>query len=70
MRMVVQDGLDHRKAAVAGIAFWIGIGFQDNVIFPDLLGGFAGVLLGGGMTSGALAAVIMTAFVEHAARRR
>ena len=64
MRMVVQDGLDHRKAAVVGVAFWVGVGFQNQGIFPDLLGGFASVLLGNGMTSGALAAVIMTVFMD------
>ena len=26
MKIVVQDGVDHRKAAVAGLAFWIGVG--------------------------------------------
>ena len=70
MRMVVQDGLDHRKAAIAGIAFWIGVGFQNEAIFADLLGPFAGVLLGNGMTSGALAAVIMILFMELAGPRR
>ena len=64
MRMVVQDGLDHRKAAVVGVAFWLGVGFQNAGIFPDLLGGFASVLLGNGMTSGAIAAVIMTVFMD------
>ena len=54
LRIIVQDGLDHRKATVVGIAFWVGVGFQNGVIFPDLLGdGFIGVLLGNGMTSGA-----------------
>ena len=70
MRMVVQDGLDHRKAAIAGIAFWIGVGFQNESIFADLLGPFAGVLLGNGMTSGALAAVIMILFMELTGPRR
>ncbi len=70
MRMVVQDGLDHRKAAIAGIAFWVGVGFQNESIFADLLGPFAGVLLGNGMTSGALAAVIMILFMELTGPRR
>ena len=70
MRMVVQDGLDHRKAAIAGIAFWVGVGFQNEAIFPDLLGPFAGVLLGNGMTSGALAAVVMILFMELTGPRR
>ena len=71
LRIIVQDGLDHRKATVAGIAFWVGVGFQNGVIFPELLGdGFLGVLLGNGMTSGAIVAVALTAFVELSKPRR
>ncbi|MCY4530617.1 MAG: hypothetical protein OXD46_16515 [Chloroflexi bacterium] len=71
MKIVIQDGVDHRKAAVAGLAFWIGVGFQNKWIFPDLLGeGFLGVLLGNGMTSGALVAVIMMVFIELTSSRR
>ena len=71
LRIIVQDGLDHRKATVAGIAFWVGVGFQNGVIFPEVLGdGFIGVLLGNGMTSGAIVAVALTAFVELSKPRR
>ncbi len=71
MRIVIQDGIDHRKAAVAGLAFWIGAAFQNQWVFPGLLGdGFLGVLLGNGMTSGAIAAVIMMVFLELTAPRR
>lgn len=71
MKVVIQDGVDHRKAAVAGLAFWIGVGFQNEWIFPDLLGeGFLAVLLGNGMTSGAIVAVIMMLIIELAGPRR
>ncbi len=71
MKIVIQDGVDHRKAAVAGLAFWIGVGFQNQWIFSDQLGeGFLGVLLGNGMTSGALVAVIMMVFMELTSARR
>ena len=71
MKIVVQEGVNHRTASVAGISFWLGVGFQNSWIFPDLLGdGFIGLLLGNGMTSGALAAVGMTAFVELTSKRR
>ena len=39
MKIVIQDGVDHRKAAVAGLAFWIGVGFQNQWIFAEQLGG-------------------------------
>ena len=70
MKIVVGDGLDHRKAAVVGLSFWIGVGFQNQVIFADLLGGTWGTLLGNGMTAGGIAAIALTAFMELTAPRR
>ena len=71
MRIIIQDGLDHRKATVAGVSFWIGVGFQNGVIFPELLGdGFLAILSGNGMTSGAVVAVLMMAFLELSKPRR
>ena len=71
MKIVIQDGVDHRKAAVVGLAFWIGAGFQNQWIFPDLLGdGFLAVLLGNGMTAGAIVAILMMVFIEMTGPRR
>jgi NCS2 family nucleobase:cation symporter-2/xanthine permease XanP len=71
MRIVIQGGVDHRTAAIVGLSFWIGAGFQSQLIFPDLLGdGFIGVLLGNGMTSGAVVAIIMMVFMELTSPRR
>ena len=71
MKIVIQDGVDHQKAVVVGLSFWIGTGFQNAWIFPDLLGdGFLGVLLGNGMTSGALVAVILMVLIEMTSPRR
>ena len=71
MRIIVQDGVDYRKAAVTGLAFWIGVGFQIKAIYPDLLGdSFIGALLGNGMTSGAIVAIGMMSFMELTRRRR
>ena len=71
MKIVIQDSIDHRKAAIVGLAFWAGVGFQNKWIFPDLLGdGFLGVLLGNGMTSGAIVAIVMMVFLEVTAPRR
>ena len=71
MRIVVQGGVNHRTAAIVGLSFWIGAGFQSQLIFPDLLGdGFIGVLLGNGMTSGAVVAIIMMVFMELTSPRR
>ncbi len=71
MKIVVNDGIDHRKAFIVGVAFWIGIGFQNQWIFPDQLGdGFLGILLGNGMTSGAIVAILAMLFIEITSPRR
>lgn len=70
MKMVVQDGLDYRKGIIVGVSFWIGMGFQHQDIFADQLGAWWGTLLGNGMTSGGLAAILLTAVMELAGGRR
>ena len=70
MKMVLQDGMDYRKGLVVGVAFWLGVGFQSGVVFPEYVAGFAGGLLRNGMTTGGLAAILMTAFMELTAPRR
>ena len=53
------------------MSFWIGVGFQNEAIFADQLGdGFLGVLLGNGMTSGAIVAIVLMLFIELTAPRR
>ena len=71
MKIIIRDGVDHRKATVAGLSFWVGVGFQNGWVFPDLLGdGFLAVLFGNGMTAGAIVAIIMVFFMEATAPRR
>ncbi|MCY4502690.1 MAG: xanthine/uracil/vitamin C permease, partial [Alphaproteobacteria bacterium] len=70
MRIVVQDGLDYRKGLVVGVSFWIGVGFQNGVIFPGFFADFAGGLLQNGMTAGGAAAIILTLCLEAAKPRR
>ncbi len=70
MRVVFQDGIDYRKGLVCGVAFWVGVGFQNGVIFPEYFSEFAGGLLENGMTAGGLTAILMTLFVELTGHRR
>ena len=70
MRVVIQDGTDYRKALVVGMAFWVGVGFQNGLIFPELVHGFAGGILENGMTAGGLTAILLTGFMELTAFRR
>lgn len=70
MRIVVKDGLDYRKSVVVGVAFWLGVGFQNQQIFADSLGEFAATILGNGMTAGGLAAILMVLAMQLAEPRR
>ena len=70
MRMVVQDGLDYRKGLIAGVAFWVGVGFQNGVVFPEYVSELAGGHLGNGMVAGGIVAIVMTLFVELTKPRR
>ena len=70
MRMVVQDGLNYRKGVVVGVSFWIGVGFQNGVIYPEFFAEFAGGLFQNGMTAGGASAILLTVFLDAAKPRR
>ena len=70
MRTVFKDGVDGRKAAVIGVSLWIGIGFQNQVILPDLLTGTLGTLLSNGMTTGSVCVILLALLMEYTSRRR
>ena len=70
IRIVIQDGIDYRKGLIAGVSFWIGVGFQNGVVFPEHVSGIAGGLLENGMTAGGMTAILLTLFVELTAPRR
>ena len=70
MKIVVEDASDYRKALIVGVAFWMGVGFQNNLIFPEYLEGFAGGFLENGMTAGGLVAIMLTLGMEATQARR
>ena len=70
MRMVVQDGLEPRKALVAGLALTLGLGLESQDTFKELLGETWGTVFGSGMVVGVLVAVLLNAFIELASPRR
>ena len=70
MRTVFRDGIDGRKAAVIGVSLWIGIGFQNQVILPDLLTGTLGTLFSNGMTTGSVCVILLALLMEYTSRRR
>ena len=72
VRSVTQHGLDARKSVIAGVGLWIGVSFDNGWIFPELLEGTWGALLGSGLTTGSLVAIVLTlilGFTSHRPRR-
>ena len=69
-RIVLQDGMDYRKATIVGLSFWVGVGFQSGEISTAGLSPFLQQLLANGMTSGGLTALLLTAFMELTGPRR
>ena len=70
MRIVAEEAADYRKGLIAGVSFWVGVGFQSNLIFGEYLEGFAGGFLENGMTAGGLTAIVLTLFTEATQARR
>ena len=70
MKIVIQDGVDYKKGVIVGVSFWIGVGFQHELIFADRLGEWWGALLGNGMTAGGLAAIVLSLALDLTGGRR
>ena len=69
-QIVVRDGLDSRKSIVVGVAFWLGVGFQNRQIFSEHLGDAVASILENGIAAGGLAAIVMTVALELSKPRR
>ena len=69
MSIVVRDGIDGRKSAIVGLSLWLGVGFQNQLIFPELLTGTLGTFLSNGMTTGSVCVIALTALTEFASSR-
>ena len=70
MKILVQDGLDFRKGLVVGVAFWIGLAFQFDWIYPEAFQGIWAELLGNGMTVGGFTVILLAMFEEILGGRR
>ena len=64
MSIVVRNGIDGSKAAIVGLSLWLGVGFQNQLIFPELLTGTIETLLSNGMTIGSVRVIALTALTE------
>ena len=69
VKILTNDGLDYRKSLIVGFAFWVGLAFQFDMIYPELIEGFWGDLLGQGMTSGGIAVILLSGFLDLTGRR-
>lgn len=70
MRIALQDGIDYRKGIVVGVSFWMGVGLQSQVIFPEFFTDFAGGLFQNGMTSGGIVAILLMIIMNFADTKR
>ena len=70
LESVSRGGLDARKGIIVAVSFWIGIGFQEHLIFDNLITGPWRALLGNTVTSGSIVAAILIAFWELTSPRR
>ena len=64
VRILVHDGLDYRKGVAVGLAFWLGLAFELDWIFPEYLQGGWNDLFGNGLTVGGVTVILLTQFVE------
>ena len=64
MKVVIQEGVDYRKGIVAGVAFWVGVGFENELIFADYFSAWWAGLVGNGMTSGGLTAILLMSCLQ------
>ena len=69
VKILANDGLDYRKSLIVGFAFWVGLAFQFDMIYPELIEGFWGDLLGLGMTAGGLTVIVLSGFLDLTGRR-
>ena len=70
MKITIQDGIDYRKGLIVGVSFWLGVGFQNDMVFPELVSEFAGGLFRNGVTTGGSTAILMTLFGDLTGSRR
>ena len=64
VKILINDGLDYRKSLIVGFAFWVGLSFQFDLMFPVLLEGPLGEILGNGMTAGGITVILLSGFLD------
>ena len=70
LQTILRDGLDARRVLVVALAIALGLGLHNHPVMRDLFGDELGVLLGNGVTIGAVVAIGMTLLLEAINLRR
>ncbi len=61
LRLVTENGLDYDRGIVVSLSFWLGVAFQNQVIFPELMPAWLHSILDNGMTAGGVTAIALSA---------
>ena len=69
IKTIGQDGITHRNGIIVGSAFWVGIGFQNSLIFPGFFSEFLGGMLQNGIVAGGFCAIFMTIIADMTVKR-
>ncbi len=64
VRMVTTGGFGYEKGLIVGTAFWVGLGVQNGVLFPDHLPAWSRGVLDNGMAAGGIVAMFLTLMVS------
>ena len=70
VKILMHEGLDYRRGLIVGVAFWLGVAFQLDWIFPEYFQGSWSELLANGMTVGGAIVIALTLFEELTGPRR
>jgi NCS2 family nucleobase:cation symporter-2/xanthine permease XanP len=70
LRLATGEGLTYENGFVVCLSFWLGLAFQNQLVFPDHMPAWAHTLLDNGMTSGSLTAVLLTLMLAAKNRTR
>lgn len=70
IHMVTEQPLSFEAGLAVCLGFWVGFGFQEGVLFNEMLPDWAKVFLSNGTTSGGLTAMLLMAVVSLRERTR
>ena len=70
LKLIAEDGFSFENGMIVCTSFWLAVGFQNQMIFPDFLPHWSRRLLDNGMTAGGLLAILMMLAIKAKAGRR